>query len=644
MHHPLFAADREQEAAFSRCEAVAAQDFDSCMQAFGQASATLEELRRTLEAGIDAMPSTGAGAVADAAEHVSVQLSAVRKELTEEVQVRLDETWRTRHAKQRSLRSFTIVFMGKTKAGKSTLHAVLTGEGFDAIGSGGQRTTRRIREYRFRGMRILDTPGIGAPGGQADEEIAQSVVEEADLICYVVTNDSQQKSEFRFLERLKERGKPLVILLNVQEDLTNPERCARFLRAPDRPFRREGSRGLGGHIERIRRYARKHYANDHFEIIPVHLLAARIAREEPSHPRALELLHASRVHELIDTLHREVVEHGILRRSQTLLGGAIGELREIANWIASRRDQHERTARMLMEQQQNVLERLRRVADDCMMGLEHDLRHAFGMVRAVIPGFAETHWDAKVHVLRAEWEGVLGRLRLQERTELALDAAEQRYAKEVRELLDEVGQEMRWRVRLERGAFVFTEQDASTFFRDVVRWGGISLLFAGGPLAFLGSIMSIFSQFMASKSDKRRNAVSAMAEQLNVQLAQEERRAAIRARESFGDIVGRSRRLIEEYLGRILGGSEGINTALMHAENQLRKLIERLDRAYAARIVSWAYEGEKHVPTSGDVLHVEHVPGRRMRVVCRFHAPPPRTNDELARILQHETAIELLAL
>ena len=39
------------------------------------------------------------------------------------------------------MNSYTISFIGKTKAGKSTLHAVITGEGDDFIGRGcrGQR-------------------------------------------------------------------------------------------------------------------------------------------------------------------------------------------------------------------------------------------------------------------------------------------------------------------------------------------------------------------------------------------------------------------------------------------------------------------------------------------------------------------------
>lgn len=63
----------------------------------------------------------------------------------------------------------------ETKAGKSTLHSILTEQGWDAIGVGKQRTTRSNRFYTWNNIRIIDTPGIGAPGGKSDEEIAESI-------------------------------------------------------------------------------------------------------------------------------------------------------------------------------------------------------------------------------------------------------------------------------------------------------------------------------------------------------------------------------------------------------------------------------------------------------------------------------------
>ena len=94
--------------------------------------------------------------------------------------------------KRRNIRYFTIAFMGRTKAGKSTLHKVITQQENDDIGVGKLRTTRYNRSWYWNKLRIVDTPGIGAPGGEADTEIAKSIIDEADVVCYVVTSDSIQ--------------------------------------------------------------------------------------------------------------------------------------------------------------------------------------------------------------------------------------------------------------------------------------------------------------------------------------------------------------------------------------------------------------------------------------------------------------------
>ena len=41
-----------------------------------------------------------------------------------------------------------------------------------------------------------------------------------------------------------------------------------FLKNPHKLFEMEGNSGLGGHFERIHRYAKQQYANDYFSIIP----------------------------------------------------------------------------------------------------------------------------------------------------------------------------------------------------------------------------------------------------------------------------------------------------------------------------------------------------------------------------------------
>jgi len=66
------------------------------------------------------------------------------------------------NTKRKHLEDFTIALFGRTKAGKSTIREALTRGDGGTIGKGAQRTTRDVREYRWQGLRLLDTPGIEA--------------------------------------------------------------------------------------------------------------------------------------------------------------------------------------------------------------------------------------------------------------------------------------------------------------------------------------------------------------------------------------------------------------------------------------------------------------------------------------------------
>lgn len=96
----------------------------------------------------------------------------------------------------------------------------MTQQDDDDIGIGKLRTTRYNRSWYWDRLRIVDTPGIGAPGGEVDTEIAKSIIDEADMICYIVTNDSIQETEFDFFETIKDRNKPLYIILNYKSNLS----------------------------------------------------------------------------------------------------------------------------------------------------------------------------------------------------------------------------------------------------------------------------------------------------------------------------------------------------------------------------------------------------------------------------------------
>lgn len=214
--------------AISECRDVGLRDIeiaDTCLHATVHA---LKEIESKLDAQIAEIQLQIGDKPAQAAREALRTMREDRAEIIRVINQELQEFQELQIKKRRAMNYYTIAFMGRSKAGKSTLHAVVTGGGWDQIGVGRQNTTRLNRVYEWNNIRIIDTPGIATPGGEELESVAESIIDEADLICFVVTNNNQQTSEFEFLKQLRRKGKPLLMLLNVKEDLSHPVRLKRF--------------------------------------------------------------------------------------------------------------------------------------------------------------------------------------------------------------------------------------------------------------------------------------------------------------------------------------------------------------------------------------------------------------------------------
>lgn len=247
---------------------------------------------------------------------------SLQKNVKENALNQLKENIKVVNKKKRTIDYFTISFLGRTKAGKSTLHSIITKEGNEAIGEGKVRTTRYNRVYNWENIRIIDTPGIGAPNGTSDVEIAESVVDESDLICYVVTNDAIQETEFKFLSEIKKKNKPVVILLNVKENIEDERRKKIFLKNPTKWKERTDNKSIRGHIERINDYMTKYYHNNFYKVIPVMLLSAKLSENEIDIKLKNVLYQASNIDEFLSSLKDTVFENGHLRKSQNIIDGS----------------------------------------------------------------------------------------------------------------------------------------------------------------------------------------------------------------------------------------------------------------------------------------------------------------------------------
>ena len=103
----------------------------------------------------------------------------------EESRERLEEA-------RRGMDDFSIALFGRTIAGKSTLMEILTDGDGASIGKGAQRTTRDVRSYHWRGLKVTDVPGISAFEGAEDERSAFDAAKNADLVLFLITDDAPQ--------------------------------------------------------------------------------------------------------------------------------------------------------------------------------------------------------------------------------------------------------------------------------------------------------------------------------------------------------------------------------------------------------------------------------------------------------------------
>ena len=646
----------EYDEAIRQCAVIADEDYKFAELALKTAISALSNLEKNIQVAIeDIKHRTSGKGQATTAKEVAKQLEDTRNALSAEIIKEMEIVRESLRAKERALNHFSITFMGRTKAGKSTLHAIVTDDGWDAIGVGKQRTTRFNRVYEWKNIRIIDTPGIGAPGGKSDEEIAKSIIDESDVICYVVTNDSIQESEFAFLRLLKEKAKPLIILLNIKKNLSDPRRLEHFLQNPDKEFVIEGQSGIGGHIQRIRRYAREHYANDYFDIVPVMLLAAQLSRKPEHAKKKQELFKASRIQDFLDLIRVSLVNHGAIRRSQTLLGSTVGAIDNPYKWVNQQALVYEKLAETLKNKREGIQKDIRKAAKDAKDSLLQQIDSIFQDTINAIPSFAEDHWNSKEIAIKVGWEQKLKALRFEERLKIAYQEASKKFNKEVQEALEEIGNELELISQLGSSDFSFTEQDSNNF-RGFVRIGSSLLLIASAIITFFappiglaigivsGVVNGIVGMFK-SQDEKRREAVINISTSLESQLNTHRQSTLQQAKGDFGKYSDSVTTNINIYFEELIAGLEAIATQLEEAKKKLSGTANYLNRAYAMRIIDWCTEENDTLTDeriNETIAKVHRDFGRNMKIVTKSKIQPRKSLEDIKHILQEDISFSNL--
>lgn len=589
--------------AIEECRDVGLRDIEVADKCLHATAIALQEIGVELDSKIAEINAQIGDKPAEAAREALRSMKDDRAEIERVINHELQEFQELQIKKRRAMNFYTIAFMGRSKAGKSTLHAVVTGGGWDQIGVGRQNTTRLNRVYEWHNIRIIDTPGIATPGGEDLEKVAESVIDEADLICFVVTNNNQQTSEFEFLKQLRTKGKPLLVLLNVKEDLSHPVRLKRFLDKPDQAFSDDKDR-LGGHIDRIRRDAAEHYGTSNFPIIPVQLLAAQIAQQQPNHEHADTLMKASRLQHFLDSVRLSLLDEGLLRRSQNLLGSTVADIERPSRDVRARSEFYLDFSRQIRDRAKESGLRLKKAQEDHLRQIEQDLRGVFAALQREVPDFAEDHWDDSETYLNDAWSEEIRRFGMEKKINGAQEKSIAAFSDDMKDLLVEVNQEINLQRKLSYASKKLDEQDSSVWVGKTLQWGssvaGLALGVAAlanwwnpvgwtaaavwGAVAIVGIISSLFE----SKASKRRKAVAKISNALESQIEKQEKQIVEAALKHFSEQCQAGAAAVQDYFRLSADGLAFVGQALGHGAETLHKQSSILNTHFAARILDFA--------------------------------------------------------
>jgi GTP-binding protein EngB required for normal cell division/uncharacterized tellurite resistance protein B-like protein len=647
----------EYDEAIKQCANIAKEDYQYAELAFNKTEATLNTLIFSLEEVISKIENKNSKATT--AKEVTKQLEDSKQSLDAEIIKKLANVRESHQAKQRALKQFSIAFMGRTKAGKSTLHSIITQDGWESIGVGKQRTTRFNRIYEWKNIRIIDTPGVGAAaeGGRDDEEVTKSIIDEADVICYVVTNDSIQETEFQFLKFLKEKAKPLIVLLNIKYNLRDSRRLEHFLKNPNKLFAKDGKSGIDGHINRIRDYAKDHYANNYFDIVPVMLLAAQLSSEPEHQENKEKLFQASRIQDFLDSIRESLIKYGKIRRSQTFLGSTVGSIEKPNQWITKQSKSYRQLINKLKNKSQTFHRDIQKAEKDALEFQQQQIEKVFRDASKAIHDFAEYHWNEKdENRLNKAWKQKLNGIKFERHIKIACEEAAEQFNEQVKESLEEIGRELQLISELNSSNFSLNSQDS----RDTQKWMkfggqilmGIGTLLYFTPLAPIGIALGIIGgavNFMGgwfkSREQKRCEAVANISKSLEKQLKKEKQTIFKQTESNFSKYCSNVSNSIEQYFDELIQGLEAISGELEKAQRSLDATINYLNYGYGKRIIDWATDKNDTLTVESaksNIAKIKRNFGDSIEIKTKTNIDLKKTFDEMKQVLQEDISIETI--
>ena len=502
------------------------------------------------------------------------------------------------------MKDFSIVLYGRTMTGKSTLMEILTHGNGASIGHGAQRTTRDVRSYYWKGLKITDVPGIGSFDGRDDDAVAFEAAKSADLVLFLITDDAPQAEEAKHLADLRQLGKPVLGIVNVKLAINASQRALSMRKLKQRLA---DTARLDEICQQFKDYG-KTFGQD-WEDIPfvyAHLKAAFLGL--PEQGNELELFTASGFSAVENYILSKVRKDGCFLRAKTFTDSVAVPMQK----IAVRLYQHGAENLAVSELYRSKCMKLLSWKKAFRKTTRNEIKRFIDSLRNELSNeaysFSENHYEAPN--AGEEWQEVLKSLKLGNRCELLLQGLADECEKKRKELSDELVQEMKYTFHNEFGNDISMEDitDTQSFMQTI---GALGVgFFLGGPVGVLFSIISTF--FFDSKAEKIRRAKKKLYDALedsNGQLLQQ-------MNKTLTDIA--NKKIFKEGVNNLahsLTKMERIAITLADGQNRLaERILDRFSRI-SLDLVQDAC-GYVNRDRFVDAVGVLRVPGEKCCIIC----------------------------
>ena len=286
---------KDLQSALDQCRHAAHEGYRLAQESLDCTAAAIQRVSRTLQDSVREIERSRTQ-TSDIVVPLRDQLHRVVAELhdlQQKSQSFLDE-------RRRESDDFAIALFGRTMAGKSTLMEILTNGSGASIGKGAQRTTKDVRSYRWKGLKVTDVPGIAAFEGADDEQLAFQAAAKADLVLFLITDDAAQSVEAECLARVQALGKPVLGICNVKAASEDED----DIDGLEKRFENGRLRSL---VNQFHEFADLYMPGCRVRFVYTHLLSRFLARQDEYRERRGDLERASRFWRVENCIINEVV-------------------------------------------------------------------------------------------------------------------------------------------------------------------------------------------------------------------------------------------------------------------------------------------------------------------------------------------------